>query len=137
MEEKYYISEDKNKIDVDFVHDYLSNHSYWAKGRSRLDVLKTIKHSLCFSVFNRSDTQIGFARVISDMVVFAYIMDVFIVEENKGKGIGQDLIKYIINHPDLKNVTEISLKTKDAHSLYKKFGFEVINDSEMRMIKNN
>jgi N-acetylglutamate synthase-like GNAT family acetyltransferase len=137
VEEKYYISEDKNKIDVDFVHDYLSNQSYWAKGRSRLDVLKTIKNSLCFSVFNRSDTQIGFARVISDMVVIAYIMDVFIVEENKGKGIGKDLIRYIVNHPDLKNVTEISLKTKDAHSLYKKLGFELINDSEMRMIKNN
>lgn len=82
MEMKYSISTDKSKLDIDAIHEYLCNTSYWAKGRSVENVKKSIAHSLCFGLYDKSDQMLGFARVVTDEVAFAYVMDVFILEEH-------------------------------------------------------
>lgn len=131
----FYISTDRDRIDVDFVHDYLSKQSYWAKGRSKELVLKSIENSLCFGIFNSDNRQVGFARLVTDYVVFGWIMDVFIVDDAKGKGLGKMLIQHITDLPELQKVNGIGLRTKDAHSLYKQYGFKSIDDPETWMLR--
>ena len=135
MSDNFYISMDKSRLDVLFIHDYLSNNSYWAKGRSVELVKKSIENSLCFGVFTKEDKQIGFARIATDYVVFAWLMDAFIVEDYKGIGLGKYLVETIVNHPELKNVNGIGLRTNDAHGLYKKFGFDEISNPETWMLR--
>ncbi len=130
-----YITSDKSKFDIAFIHQYLSNKAYWAKGRSIDLVKKSIENSLCFGVFTSDDKQIGFARIATDYVVFAWLMDAFIDEGYRGKGIGRYLIETIVNHPELKNVNGIGLRTNDAHGLYEQFGFECIPNPETWMLK--
>ena len=138
MEQALEITTDKNRINLEFVHRYLSNTSYWAKGRSLEDVKRSIANSLCFSLFYKtSNSQIGFARVATDYVVFAWIMDVFVTDEFKGKGYGKMLVNQILNHPDLQNVNGFGLRTNDAHGLYRQFGFTKIPDPETWMFKKN
>lgn len=117
----FIISTDKNKIDIDYVHDFLSN-SYWSPGVPMETVKKAMNGSLCFGVYD-SDKQIGYARVVTDTATFAYLADVFIDENYRGKGLGKWLVKVILAHPDLQGLRRIILATKDAHSLYVKFGF--------------
>jgi len=108
---EFHISTNKKLLDIEFIHDYLSNKSYWAKGRSLELVKKSIENSMCFGVFDESDKQIAFARVATDYVIFAWMMDVFVSDNYKGKGIGKALIDYIVNHKDLCNVKGIGLRT--------------------------
>jgi len=122
-------------MDVHFVHGYLSNRSYWAKGRDRELVVQSMENSLCFGVFDATNTQVGFARLVTDYVVFAWLMDVFIDDSFKGKGLGKMLIEYIMELPELQQVIGIGLRTKDAHGLYEKFGFKNIDDPETWMIR--
>lgn len=137
MNKEINISRNKTILDIDFIHNYLSMESYWAKGRSREDVVKSIENSICFGVFNEEQNQIGFARVITDCVVFAWIMDIFITDNYRGRGISKTLISHIVNIPELKNVNGIGLRTNDAHGLYEKFEFKRIDNSETWMLKNN
>ena len=122
-------------MDIDFIHDYLSNQSYWAKARSKKLVMKSMQNSLCFALFDNTDQQIGFARLVTDYVVFAWLMDVFIDEKFRGKGLGNMLMSYISNLPELKKVNGIGLRTKDAHEFYEKYGFERIEAPETWMLK--
>lgn len=131
------ISTDKTKLDIDFIHNYLSNESYWAKGRNKRDVVKSIENSICFGVYNKRLVQIGFARLVTDQIVFAWLMDIFITEDYRGVGISKMLLNYILNIPELSKVNGIGLRTNDAHDLYKKFGFQNIDDSETWMLKKN
>lgn len=133
----FYISSDKTKFDLVFIHDYLSNHAYWSKGRSMEAVKKSVAHSLCFGLFTSKDKQIGFARIATDYIVFAWMMDAFIDEGYRGKGLGKYLINTIVSHPELQNVNGIGLRTNDAHELYRKFGFESITNPETWMYKKN
>lgn len=135
MNNDFYISTDKDKMDINFIHEYLSNQSYWAKGRSLELIKKSIMNSMCFGVFTKDDIQIGFARIVTDYVVFAWMMDVFVAEKHKNQGVGKALIDYIVNHDELKEVNGIGLRTNDAHELYKRFGFENISNSESWMFK--
>ncbi len=105
-----------------FVHDYLSRKSYWARGRSMDLVKKSVDNSLCFGLF-KGDRQIGFGRVATDFVVFAWLMDLFIDPEYRGRGLGKLLIGKILAHPDLQTVNGIGLRTEDAKDLYIKYGF--------------
>lgn len=116
----FFVSDSKTQIDIDLVHNWLSN-SYWASDRSREQVQETIENSLCFGLYER-DTQIGFARAVTDGVVFSWLMDVIIDESHRGKGIGQWFLSCILEHPNIKN-TRMGLATKDAHGFYEKFGF--------------
>lgn len=118
------ISKDKTKLNTAIIHNFLTN-SYWAKGRTLLEVEETIKHSLCFGVY-KDDEQIGFARVVTDYLVFAYLMDVFIVPEHQGKGYSKQLMKALLEDEDLKDCGAWMLKTKDAHGLYEQFDFNLV-----------
>ncbi len=125
------ISTDPSRIDVSLVHDFLSN-SYWAKGRPREVVERSIKHSLCFGVYEHG-TQIAFARLITDRAVFAYLADVFVVLDHRGRGIARLLLEAILEHPDVKGLRVIRLATRDAHGLYRKYGFTSIVNTEKSM----
>ena len=107
---------------------------YWAAGRTIEEVKTTIDSSFCFGIY-LNDEQIGFCRVITDYVVFAYVMDVFITEEHRGKGYSSILIENMMNEPKLKEVKIWRLATSDAHFLYKKFGFNALATPEKMMEK--
>lgn len=111
---EYLISTEKSKLDVKEIHDYLCHRSYWAKGRSLDAVQKPIDNSMCFGVYDSEDKMMGFARVVTDRVVFAYLMDFFIFDQYQGNGIGKRLVKHIIEHPGLQ-VRLWFLATANAH----------------------
>ena len=127
------VSTDKNKLNVPFIQNFLKD-VYWAAGRTMEEVQKTIDSSFCFGIYF-DEEQIGFCRVITDYVVFAYVMDVFIIEEPRGKGYSSILIKNMMNEPELKEVKIWRLATSDAHFLYKKFGFNALATPEKMMEK--
>lgn len=127
------ISTDKSKLNLDLISDFLMSKSYWAKDRTRHVIERSIENSFCFGVYSNSGDQIGFARVVTDFAVFAWLMDIFILEDYRGNGIGQKLMDQILTHPDLKSVQRWGLGTKDAHELYKKFGFRSLLKPEVMM----
>jgi len=131
---EFRISTDIREMDVDLVHDYLSKQSYWAKGRGKEEVIKSMENSICFAVFD-GNAQIGFARLVTDYVVFAWLMDVFVINEYKNKGVGRFLMDYIMNLPEIKEVNGFGLRTKDAHGFYMKYGFHQISEPETWMQK--
>lgn len=118
----YRISTEKAALDVELVHQYLSRQSYWAQNRELDKVQKTIDNSFCFGLYH-GQSQIGFARVVTDFAVFAYLMDVFIIDEYKGKGLGKRLVQTILEHPRLQELHKWMLATKDAHAFYQQLGF--------------
>ncbi len=132
MENKFYISTDKSKLDINLIFNFLNKKSYWANGRSIETVKKTIEHSLCFGVYT-NNKQVGFARVVTDYAVFAWIMDVFIIEEHRGNGFAKLLMKNILEHPALKGIERWRLATTDAHSLYEQFGFKILSNPKNLM----
>ena len=134
MEAKYYISTDAAELDLDFIHSYLSEQSYWAKGRSMDLVKRSIDHSLCFGLYENGK-QIGFGRVATDHVVFAWLMDLFIDPAYRGQGLGAMLVEHIVNHPSLSQVNGIGLRTDDAHELYARFGFGPIPNKDTWMFR--
>jgi GNAT superfamily N-acetyltransferase len=127
------ISTDKTKLDVPFIQDFLKD-IYWAAGRTIEEVQTTIDSSFCFGIY-LDHVQIGFARVVTDYVVFAYLMDVFIAEEHRGNGYSSVLIGAMMNEPILKNIKIWRLATSDAHFLYEKFGFKALAHPEKMMEK--
>jgi GNAT superfamily N-acetyltransferase len=126
-----FVTTDKNKLDIALVHDFLTN-AYWAEGRTMEEVKTTIDNSICFGLFLDTE-QIGFARVMTDGVVFAYLMDVFILEKYRGKGYSKILLKEVFSNPQLINIPKWLLGTKDAHDLYRKFGFKELSHPERLM----
>lgn len=130
MKQDFYISTDKSKLDISLIHDFLSNRSYWAQGRTRETIEKSINNSICFGIYNQDEKQAGFARVATDYAIFAYIMDVFIIETERGKGLGKLLIQSIMEHPELSKLRRIMLATQDAHTLYEQYGFRQIENPE-------
>lgn len=127
---EFYITEDKQKLDIEKVHKEIKA-TYWGGYRSQEETIRTIENTICFGLFNSDDEQIGFARLLTDSVVFAYLMDVVIFDPYKGWGLGKMLIKHIMDRPDVQTVKTVALKTKDAHTLYEAFGFERVGNSEM------
>ncbi|MBL7868261.1 MAG: GNAT family N-acetyltransferase [Flavobacterium lindanitolerans] len=127
------ISTDKDKLDISFIHKFLTN-TYWAKGRTMEEVKTIIENSYCFGIYSNGK-QIGFARVVTDYVVFAYIMDVFIAEEQQGKGYSSLLMDRLLSEPAFSKVKTWRLATADAHFLYEKFGFGALANPEKQMEK--
>ncbi len=125
------ISADPARLDFDIICDFLTR-AYWAKGRPREAVLRAFANSLPFGLYDGS-RQIGVARVLSDRAVFAYLMDVFIHEDYRGRGLGKWLVETVLSHPDVKNVRRWMLATSDAHELYARFGFKTIEDPALWM----
>ena len=127
------VSSDKTKLDVPFIQHFLKD-VYWAAGRTLEEVQRTIDASVCFGIY-LDEEQIGFCRVITDYVVFAYVMDVFIVEKHRGQGYSSILIEAMMSAPELQEVKIWRLATSDAHFLYKKFGFTALAHPEKMMEK--
>jgi len=127
------ISTDKKELDLNYIHAYLSN-SYWAKNRTKENMVLSVKNSICFGVYLEKK-QIGFARLVTDYAVFAYLMDVFIDDEYKGKGYGSILLDHILSLPEFRKVENWKLATLDAHDFYAKKGFISLKNPQRIMEK--
>ena len=125
---EFTITTDKRKINIEYLHGFLS-HVYWSAGIPMAVVKKAVKGSLCFGIYHDqiqaspAGRQVGFARMITDGATFAYLADVFIDESYRGRGLSKWLMEVIMAHPDLQGLRRMLLSTRDAHSLYKKYGF--------------
>lgn len=136
QKDDFLISTDKSKLQIDVIHDYLCNRSYWAKGIPVEIVQRSIAHSITFGVYHQQEnklTQIGFCRVTSDLATFAYLADVFVLEEYRGNGLSKFLVESVLKHPDLQGLRRWVLATWDAHGLYAQFGFEPLDKPEYFM----
>jgi GNAT superfamily N-acetyltransferase len=122
----YTISTDPALLDVGLIHDFLSRRSYWAQEIPFDLVQRSIEHSLCFGL-HASGGQVGFARVVTDYAVFAYLGDVFVVEAHRGRGLGTWLVETVVTCPELQGLRRWDLATNDAHELYRRFGFVEAN----------
>ena len=118
-------------MDIDLIHSFLTR-SYWAEGISKEIIRRSIEGALCFGVFE-NDKQVGFARMITDKATFAYLADVFIIGEYRGLGLSKWLMEVIMSYPDLQGLRRMMLATRDAHELYKKFGFTLLNNVDRWM----
>jgi GNAT superfamily N-acetyltransferase len=120
--EGFSISTDKSTLDLEMICNFLSR-AYWASNRSRETVLKSLEHSLCFGLYHQ-EKQVGMARVITDHATFAYLCDVFVLEDYQGRGLGKYLMQTVLEYPDFTHLRRILLATKDAHGLYQQYGFD-------------
>jgi GNAT superfamily N-acetyltransferase len=144
---EFTISTDKSRLNARLIHEYLSNTAYWSKGRSLETVVKSIEHSLCFGMYKddrpsrcqenaAQSRQVGFARVVTDYATFAWLCDVFILDDYQGQGLGKWLVTCIISHPELASLRLILLATRDAHELYRKYGeFKTVDRPERMMYR--
>ncbi len=118
---EFTISTDPQRLDLAVIHGFLAT-TYWARQRPRATMEEAIRHSLCFGLY-RGTAQVGFARAITDYATFAYMADVFILPEYRGRGLGKWLVQTMLDHPELRTLRRWSLLTQDAHGLYAKCGF--------------
>ena len=130
--DNFSISTDQNKLDKEAIHHFLSTKAYWCLNIPRETVERSIENSLCFGVYEGT-TQVGFARVISDRATVAYLGDVFIIEEYRGRGLSKWLVETIMQHPDLQGLRRWILLTGDAHELYRQYGWTSIADPDKWM----
>lgn len=122
---EYHISTDKERLDLSFIHGFLSTEAYWSLGIPFEIVERSVKNSLCFGVYH-GEEQVGFARIITDYATVAYLGDVFIVQEHRGKGLSKWLMQVVQGHPDLQGLRRWVLLTRDAHELYRQSGWKNI-----------
>ncbi|KJC58764.1 GNAT family acetyltransferase [Bradyrhizobium sp. LTSPM299] len=121
----YEISTDPHRLDVEVIHRFLAEESYWSPGIPRSVVERSIANSICFGVYHGA-AQIGLARVVTDKSTFALLADVFILESHRGKGLSKWLMRCVVEHEDLQGLRRLLLLTSDAHGLYRQFGFEAL-----------
>ncbi len=135
------VSTDKTKLQLDVIHRFLSEESYWSKGIPREVVEKSIEHSLCFGLYDETNEehpqQIGFARLVTDRATFAYLADVFVLPSYRGRGLSKWLMECIVGLPELQGLRRWMLGTRDAHSLYAQFGFAPLGNPERFMHRHN
>ena len=132
QKDEFIISTDHERLQIDVIQRFLTEDSYWANNRTLEQTVTAIKNSLPFGVY-KGENQIGFARVVSDYATFAYIGDVFILEEYRGTGLSKWLMEVMLLHPDLQGLRRWILATKDAHGLYEQFGFHNLKFPERWM----
>lgn len=132
----YLISDDPSRLDLDVVHRWLSEQSYWAAGRSRETVEASVANSIVFGVYEPGGATVGSARVVTDRATFGWLCDVFVVEDHQGRGLGKALIAAVAEHPDLRHLKRFVLATADAHDLYRHYGFEVMDHPERWMVRS-
>jgi GNAT superfamily N-acetyltransferase len=124
----YEISTDPTRLDLDVIHNYLAEESYWAPGIARSLVERSVQNSLCFGVYSLGG-QVGFARVVTDKTTFALLADVFILAPHRGKGLSKALMQAVMAHEDLQGLRRFLLLTSDAHGLYRQYGFEELGNA--------
>ncbi len=129
LHREYLISTDPARLDLDVICAYLSTDSYWAEGRDRDTVERSIVHShLVIGAYDDSDNQVGFARMVTDLATWAWLCDVFVLPAHGGKGLGSALVGTIVRHESVVAIKRQFLATADAHGLYAKFGFTALDD---------
>ena len=128
---EYSLTADRGRIDIDAVHAFLTQ-SFWARGISRALVAKSVQHSLCFGVFDK-ESQVAFARVVTDYSTYAYLCDVYVLEAYRGRGLGKRMMAFLMKHPELQGLRRFQLVTRDAHTLYTRFGFKSPEHPERQM----
>jgi GNAT superfamily N-acetyltransferase len=128
---EYTISTDRNRLDVHSIHAFLSQ-SYWSPGIPLAVVQRAISNSLCFGLFHHA-SQVGFSRVVTDKATFAYLADVYVLDAHRGKGLSKWLMEVITGHEDLQGLRRFALATRDAHGLYRQFGFTPLADPSVMM----
>ncbi|OLE54359.1 MAG: GNAT family N-acetyltransferase [Acidobacteria bacterium 13_1_20CM_3_53_8] len=133
---EYLISTEPARLDIEFIHNYLSTQTYWATGRPLNVVKRSIENSLPFGLYHE-EKQIGFGRVVTDYATFAWIADVFVLDEYRGQGLGKWLMEAMVSHPDLQGFRRWVLATKDAHGLYHRFGFMELKRPERWMERHD
>ncbi len=130
-QEGFIVSTDPARLDVDAIHAALSQ-AYWSLGIPREIVERGLRSSLCFGLYTQ-ESQIGLARVITDAATFAYLCDVYVLPDFRGRGLGKFLVRAVLEHPDLQGLRRFNLVTRDAHELYRRFGFEEIRNPDRHM----
>jgi GNAT superfamily N-acetyltransferase len=133
--ERFTISTDPTRLNLDTIYAFLTQ-SYWAEGIPREIVEQSIRNSLCFGAYE-DNRQVGFARIITDYATFAYLADVFVLESHRGLGLSRLLMECIVSHPQLQTLRRWMLATRDAHSLYEKYGFRPLQKPERFMELHN
>lgn len=131
-ENGFVFSDNKELLNIDSIHQYLSEESYWAKGIPLETVKISIENSLCFGIY-KDALQVGFARWITDKATFAWLCDVYILTDYRGLGLSKKLMSFMIFHPDLQGLRRYQLATLDAHGLYEQFGFKALQNPERQM----
>jgi GNAT superfamily N-acetyltransferase len=126
------ISTDKSRLDIEMIHRFLSDESYWAQNRTPEQTRTAIENSLCFGAY-LDDRLVAFGRVVTDRATFAYVGDVFVLEEYRGRGLSKRLMEAMISHADLQGLRRWILATRDAHRLYEQFGFHALKFPERWM----
>ena len=126
----YLISTDPDLLDLDVIHRWISEESYWAPGRSRQTVAASVQASLNFGVYADDGEMVGAARVVTDFATFGWLCDVFVIDEHRGRGLGKALMAAVADHPELAGLQRIILATSDAHQLYTRYGFELMANPE-------
>lgn len=120
----YVISTDPARLDLDVIHRFLAEDSYWAQGIQREVVERSVRESCCFGLFEEaSGALVGFARVITDYATFGYLGDVFVLPAHRGRGLSKWLVSEVLAHPSLQGFRRWMLATRDAHGLYSQHGF--------------
>jgi len=136
MEEKvingYLFSTNRSKLQLDVIYNYLSKESYWAQNIPMEIVKKSAEGSQCFGIYF-NEKQIGYARMVTDNATFAYLADVFVLDQHRGKGLSKELMKFIMEQPNLQGLRRMLLGTRDAHGLYKQFGFTALSAPDRMM----
>jgi GNAT superfamily N-acetyltransferase len=130
----YEISTSRERLDVDRIHRFLSTEAYWSPGVAREVVERSIAGSLPFGVYSEDGEQVGFARVVTDYATFAWLADVYIESAHRGHGLGKRLVAEVVEHPDLQGIRRWMLGTADAHELYRRFGFDEVDNSSGRFM---
>ena len=130
---EFLVSDDPARLDVDVIHAFL-RQSYWAAGIPREIVERSIQGSLCFGVYD-GETQVAFARCVTDRATYAYVADVFVLPSHRGRKLARLLMDAICAHPDLQGLRRWGLVTKDAHGLYAQYGFTSPKDPDRHMEK--
>jgi len=132
----YRISTDRALLDVALIHEFLSRESYWARDVPRSVVERAIAHSLCFGLY-QNQRQVGFARVVTDAATFGYLADVFVLASHRGQGLGHRLLQAVMSHPDVQGLRRFMLATRDAHALYRQFGFSALKNPQVLMERHD
>jgi GNAT superfamily N-acetyltransferase len=128
----YLISSDPARLDLDAIRTYLSEQSYWARGRSAETIARAVENSLPFGLY-RDGRQVGFARVVSDWATFGWLADVYVLPGDRRRGLGKALVQTALEHPAVRDLPRVMLATADAHALYERYGFEPLDRPERYM----
>lgn len=133
----YRLSDDPARLDLNVIHHYLAEESYWAKGAAREIIVRAVENSLCLGAYDHTGKQVGLIRAVTDYATFAWLCDVFVLEAHRRRGLAKAMVQAMLGHPRLASLRRFTLGTRDAHGLYAQFGFTALAAPERWMERVN